>query len=97
MMTTCEITETAILAAREMIAKAAGIETEKVGVCRHLENGIGRCVRVDFDLPLTAEDDRQDVCPETCTQCGEHVGHLMFDGVCANCRNENLRTATVDD
>lgn len=33
--------------------------------------------------------------PEVCTQCGEHVGHLMFDGVCANCRNENMREATV--
>ena len=32
---------------------------------------------------------------ETCSQCGDNVGHLMFDGVCANCRNANLRDATV--
>lgn len=50
--------------------------------------------------PETIAADREaakhvDAGPETCTQCGDHVGHLMFDGVCANCRNENSRVATV--
>ena len=58
-MTTYEITEAGIAAARAAIAAAAGVELEKVGVCRHLENGIGRCVRVEFDLPLTTDEEDQ--------------------------------------